>query len=104
MVAYRWCEAAETGMELERSEIYFSGRVQGVGFRYTTLRMASNYDVTGFVKNLPDGRVLLVAEGRRDEVDSFVSSVQREMAENIVSCDSSHSDYLGEFDGFQIVH
>ena len=91
-------------MELEQREIYFSGRVQGVGFRYTTRRIAANYDVTGFVKNLPDGRVLLVVEGRGDEVDSLVSAVQREMEENIVACDSSHSEYLGKYDCFQVVH
>ena len=46
-----------------RRHCYFSGRVQGVGFRYTSRNIAINYDVTGFVRNLPDGRVELVAEG-----------------------------------------
>ena len=47
----------------QRREVYFSGRVQGVGFRYTVRMVASRFAVTGFVKNLPDGRVQLVAEG-----------------------------------------
>ena len=43
--------------------MYFSGHVQGVGFRYTTRSVASRFAVTGYVRNLPDGRVELVAEG-----------------------------------------
>ena len=46
-----------------RKTIYYSGRVQGVGFRWTTRRIACEYDVTGYVMNLPDGRVELAVEG-----------------------------------------
>ena len=46
-----------------RETVYFEGRVQGVGFRMTTARLAKNHDVAGVVKNLPDGRVQLIAEG-----------------------------------------
>ena len=45
-----------------RREVYFSGQVQGVGFRYTVMRIASTLEVTGHVRNLPDGRVQLIAE------------------------------------------
>lgn len=88
--------------ELVRQEIHFSGRVQGVGFRYTTAHLATNHDVCGFVRNLPDGGVFLVVEGRSSEVESLVKSVRREMEDNIVDVDVSKKDYVGEFDRFRI--
>ena len=54
---------------MQRIEVYFSGHVQGVGFRYRTHQAASQFDVKGFVMNLPDGRVQLVAEGTKSELD-----------------------------------
>jgi acylphosphatase len=59
----------------ERREVYFEGEVQGVGFRYTAQRVAAKFAVTGYVRNLPDGRVLLVAEGHPSEVDRFLAAV-----------------------------
>ena len=64
----------------ERRVVHFRGRVQGVGFRYTTVRIAGQFDVTGYVQNLPDGQVLVVAEGRPDELDSFLDRLKTEMA------------------------
>lgn len=87
-----------------RREVRFTGRVQGVGFRYSTVRVAADHDVVGFVKNLPDGRVLLVAEGQGNEVDSFVAAVRQRMEENIVDTDVRNEDYSGEFDRFGIEH
>jgi acylphosphatase len=49
-----------------------SGRVQGVGFRFFTCRLAESFRVTGGVKNLPDGSVEIVAEGEREEVEAFL--------------------------------
>ena len=51
----------------QRRKVHFRGRVQGVGFRYTVRGVASGFAVTGYVKNLPDGRVLVVAEGLSQE-------------------------------------
>ncbi len=59
--------------------IFFTGRVQGVGFRYSTLQVAKEFEVSGFVTNLPDGRVQLVAEGLPREVEAFVAMVQERM-------------------------
>lgn len=55
----------------QRLRVLYSGRVQGVGFRYTARSVARGYEVVGWVRNLPDGRVELVAEGDRDEVEAF---------------------------------
>ncbi|MGV3661494.1 MAG: acylphosphatase [Prosthecobacter sp.] len=58
--------------------VYFSGRVQGVGFRYSTKQIASGFDVTGWVKNLPDGRVELFAQAfDTDELDAFLEDIQQ---------------------------
>lgn len=58
-------------------QVYYTGRVQGVGFRYSTKRIASGYDVTGLVKNLPDGRVELFAQAfETDEVEAFLEDIQ----------------------------
>lgn len=57
-------------------KILYSGRVQGVGFRYTTKQIASGFDVTGIVKNLPDGRVELVANAfDAEELDAFLAAI-----------------------------
>ena len=64
-----------------RRAAYYTGRVQGVGFRYTTQRIAADYPVDGFVKNLPDGRVELVAEGPPAQVQAFLAAVAIEDTE-----------------------
>ena len=51
-----------------RRTSHFSGHVQGVGFRYTVADVAEDFDVRGYVRNLPDGRVELVAEGDEAEI------------------------------------
>ena len=67
----------------ERRIVYFSGTVQGVGFRYTTARVAERFTVTGFVQNLSDGRVLVIAEGTAPELDRFIGAVQAAMRDSI---------------------
>ena len=57
-------------------QVFYEGRVQGVGFRYATKREAMGFDVCGWVKNLPDGRVELQVEGDDEEVDEFLVAVR----------------------------
>src|SRR3990172_8859716 len=66
-----------------RRTMYFSGHVQGVGFRYATRDVAAKFRVAGFVRNLPDGRVELVVEGREVELDRFQSTVEAAMLSHI---------------------
>ena len=63
--------------------VRYSGRVQGVGFRYTTERLAQGFRVGGYVRNLPGGEVELVVEGAEDEVRRFLAQVAGRMQENI---------------------
>jgi len=62
-----------------RLEAHFTGRVQGVGFRYLTRQIATGYEVTGEVRNLPDGRVHLIAEGKEAEVRDFIREIKSQM-------------------------
>jgi len=55
--------------------VFYEGRVQGVGFRYTVKRIAKEYEVTGWVRNLEDGRVELLVGGESGEVDGFLDSL-----------------------------
>jgi acylphosphatase len=63
-----------------RWTVFFTGHVQGVGFRFATTQVAREFAVTGQVRNLDDGRVELVAEGSRGEVAGFVDEVARQLA------------------------
>ena len=56
-------------------QVYFGGDVQGVGFRWSVKRIAKGFEVTGWVRNLPDGRVELQASGEEAEVRAFLEAI-----------------------------
>ena len=83
--------------------ILYSGNVQGVGFRYTVKSTATGYEVTGTVRNLPDGQVELVAEGARDELEAFRQGVRDSGLEHFIRDEKiTWSETLNEFRGFEI--
>lgn len=84
---------------------YFSGRVQGVGFRYSAKQIASGFDVTGWVKNLPDGRVeLFVQAFDTDEVEAFLEDIQQSsLGSHIREREVSVVAAQGGLRGFNIV-
>lgn len=88
----------------ERRQVFFAGRVQGVGFRYTTRQLAARHPVTGFVRNLPDGRVELVAEGPPASLDELLASVEAELGRFIRSRQVAVNNATGEFEDFDIAH
>ena len=63
-------------MNRRRMQIFYSGCVQGVGFRYTAKTVAAGFEVAGVVRNLPDGRVELIAEGAHEELEAFREAVR----------------------------
>ena len=63
-------------MNLVRVHLHYSGRVQGVGFRYTVKSLVPGYDVLGTIRNLPDGRVEMIAEGEQGELEEFLQAVR----------------------------
>jgi len=88
--------------DVHHETVYFSGRVQGVGFRYTVMQVAKEFDVAGFVKNLPDGRVQLEAEGRLEEVNSFIRSVEDRMHSYVRNVERSGEERTQQFNNFVI--
>ena len=88
---------------LARLHVYFSGHVQGVGFRYSVKQLSPEFDVTGWVKNLPDGRVELVAEGERNELETFQAAIPDAGLRRFIRDTQSHwSEGTREFRGFEI--
>jgi acylphosphatase len=84
--------------------VLYSGQVQGVGFRYTVKSVATGFDVTGTVRNLPGGSVELVAEGTRDELEAFRQAIRQSGLEHFVRDeDVSWTEARSEFRGFEIV-
>lgn len=82
--------------------VHFSGRVQGVGFRYTTLQVAKEFEVAGYVKNLTDGRVQLEAEGAKSQINAFVQAVQERMHGYIKNMERQGRPRPSQFKGFTI--
>lgn len=62
---------------MNRIEVIFSGRVQGVGFRYFVQINAINYNLTGWVKNLSNGNVLLEVQGNNDTINKFLNIIKK---------------------------
>lgn len=85
--------------------VVYAGHVQGVGFRYTTRSIARRYAVVGYVRNLPDGRVELVAAGEPPELNRFLAEVREHFQGQIrdEKIDSQPAA-IGEFAGFDIRH
>jgi acylphosphatase len=75
--------------EVFHATAYFTGHVQGVGFRYQTLQIAKEFELSGFVRNLSDGRVELQAEGEESEVCAFIAEVGDRLSVYIRKTDCS---------------
>jgi acylphosphatase len=85
-------------------QIFYSGCVQGVGFRYTAKTVATGFEVTGIVRNLPDGRVELIAGGAREELEAFRDAIRGAGLAGFIRDESvTWSDAKNEFHGFEIV-
>lgn len=89
-------------MALERVTILYTGRVQGVGFRWTTTRALANLPVTGYVRNLPDGRVELVLEGATSDIAAAEDRVRTALGAHIATEERSPGPATGEFAGFGV--
>ncbi len=85
-------------------QVFYSGRVQGVGFRYSVRKVANEFEVTGSVRNLADGRVELVAEGNKDELDAFRQGIRESGLEHFIQQEQVNwGEAKNDFRGFEIV-
>ncbi|MDP6152351.1 MAG: acylphosphatase [Phycisphaeraceae bacterium] len=82
---------------MTRYTVYFGGHVQGVWFRATAQRLAAGRDVAGYVRNLPDGQVLLVAEGTREVLAALIADIDAAMEGNIQEKRIDETPATGEF-------
>ena len=90
-------------MNRRRAHVFYSGRVQGVGFRYTVKAQAAGFEITGMVRNLPDGRVELLAEGLQEELEGFLQAIRAAgLAHFIRNEQANWSEAINEFSGFEI--
>jgi acylphosphatase len=92
-------------MKRERVTILYSGHVQGIGFRYTVKTLTTGFEVTGMVRNLPDGRVELVAESVKEELEAFLQTVRDSAVGRFIRQEQAHwAEAKNEFRGFEIMH
>jgi len=84
--------------------VTYSGHVQGVGFRYTAKTVATGFEITGTVRNLPDGGVELVAEGQREELEAYRTALRDAGLAGFIRDEKVNwTDAKNEFRGFEIV-
>jgi acylphosphatase len=88
----------------QRVTAHYSGRVQGIGFRATVRRLACGYDVTGQIRNLPDGRVELIAEGAKSELESFLQGIAESSLSGFITQRHDHWAPAQGLRGFTITH
>ncbi|MFH1421143.1 MAG: acylphosphatase [Planctomycetota bacterium] len=82
--------------------VYFKGTVQGVGFRFTAQKTARNFLITGYVKNLPDGRVEAKIEGSKDEIEKYLEVLTQRMAAYINEVTKKDYTPEGKYNSFVI--
>lgn len=82
--------------------IFYSGRVQGVGFRFTAEEVARDLGIVGWAKNLRDGRVEVLAEGEEATLKEFLEKIVQEMSTYIRHVEVSWERPTGEFNDFGI--
>ncbi|MCL4107119.1 UNVERIFIED_CONTAM: hypothetical protein GTU68_039111 [Idotea baltica] len=87
---------------IETHRVVFHGRVQGVGFRWTTKRVAKRFPVTGYVRNQPDGTVELMVQGAASAIAGVISAVIEAMAANITDHADDRVESDERFDRFRI--
>lgn len=89
-------------MACQQRRVVFDGDVQGVGFRYTACRMAEGFEVAGYVRNLPDGRVECLIEGEADEIDRFLVGIAQRMGDYIRSTTQQTAPPTGAYRTFTV--
>ncbi len=87
---------------LARVHCFFSGHVQGVGFRYTVSNLAPEFKATGWVRNLPDGRVEMVAEGERNNIQGLIQKIEAVMGSFVRETSATWAPFTGAWNTFSI--
>jgi len=92
-------------MKSQRLTVRYEGRVQGVGFRFTVIRLAQELNVTGWVKNEFDGSVSIVAEGTEDQLMALLQAIRNSQLDRYITYELvRRSMATGEFDAFGVFY
>ncbi len=83
-------------------QLFYSGKVQGIGFRYTVMDIASQLKICGWVKNLDDGRVEIIAEASEDMLNNFLQEISQHFSGYIKDLTTKWLPASGEFRDFQV--
>lgn len=86
----------------KRIHVFYNGRVQGVGFRFTAENIAKGLSLTGWVKNLNEGNVEVVAEGDKDSLEDFLERIKDYFSHYISDMDLKWQEATGEFRDFEL--
>jgi len=89
---------------MQQAHVYYSGQVQGVGFRFTVQRYATDYKLTGWVKNLPDGRVEALLEGDEQSIRLLLETIEKHFSQYISKKEVALEEAQHKFDDFRITH
>ncbi len=87
----------------KRVHVYYSGRVQGVGFRFTAESIAGRLGVNGWVKNLGDRRVELLAEAEQDKIEDLLARLKSQFTDYIADVDVRWESPSGDYNDFRII-
>ena len=87
---------------MTQAHIIYSGMVQGIGFRYTVQRLASDLNLAGWVRNLRDGRVEILVEGHKETIEKLCTKIEEHFEGNILEKKINFHPAEGNFKNFQI--
>lgn len=89
-------------VDLKRVKLIVSGRVQGVGFRYFCYKQAIKLNVKGYAKNLLNGKVEIIAEGQKKDLQNFIDMIEKGPSlSRVEKIDKIWENYIGEYKDFQ---
>lgn len=88
--------------DFKKIKLIVAGRVQGIGFRYFCYKQAINFNIKGYAKNLLNGNVEIIAEGKKDNLESFINNVAKgPILAKVEKIDKIWETYNGEYKNFQ---
>ena len=96
------CKLFQGHGDVKRGIFYYQGYVQGIGFRYNAKIIAERFSISGYVRNLSDGRVELIVEGDEEEIRNFTAAIYAHMQAHIHKVEERWADSQNEFNSFQV--